>query len=322
MKKIILLLVAVCLVVVLAGCQRVDSLHSANTEVPELEIIPSSKTYDFEIVRNKQIKQPTGIAVTDKNILVADSEKHCIHVLDLEGNYISSFGSLGMGNGAFFRPAGVTWSNGKIYVVDSKNCRVQVFDENYSFMKAYPLTKIDIDDPYSYIAVTDDGEIYVTATTAVSQYAHIYHIHPNDGRQSLIGNNIIGSVCASGKEALFAESRTITHESGTTVQIPGRNSLFSLNDDLMTNITEWPYKYSPVHMLVHDDSIYAFSYRHSTIDRFNSDGSYVETLFQLPEDYLSFTCYAMAYNEKDNSFILSFPEERCMMRVHETNKDE
>lgn len=321
MKKVILSLVAVCLVIVLAGCQGPDSFHSAKSVIPELKSIPSSKSFDLEVLRNKQIKQPTGIAVTDSSILVADAEEHCIHVLDLNYNYMTSFGSLGMGNSAFFRPAGIAWSNGMIYVVDSKNCQVQVFDEKYAFVKSYPLTKIDIDDPYSYIAVTDEGEIYVTATTALSQYAHIYHIHPNDGRQSLIGNNIIGSVCTSGSEVLFAESRTITHEAGTTVQIPGRNSLFSVNNDLMTNITEWPYKYSPVHMLKYNESIYAFSYRHSTLDRFTSDGSYVETLFRLPEDYLSFTCYAMAYNEKDNSFILSFPEERCMMRVFETSKD-
>lgn len=316
MKKVSILLILIILSLLLSGCQN-GSQHSTE-EADELPIIQTAETYGFEVIRNQNIKKPSGIVVTDNNILIADAEKHCIHVLDLDGNYVSSIGSIGMENGSFFRPGGLAWQNNKLYVVDSKNCRIQVFDETLSFIKSYSLTKIDSDYPYNYIAVTSEGDIYVTSTSALSQYAHIYHIHAKDGRQSLIGNNILGTVSCADNDILFADSYEIFNNGGL-YSTTGHNSLYSIDDEEMNLIAELPYKYSPIFLLYKDASIYAFSFRGSTLDKLDMQGNYIETLVQIPVENQTYSFYAMAYNKKDNSFLLTFPDQGYMMRVYETN---
>lgn len=320
MKKMVLPILLACLMVLLAGCESTTQEHIEDDV--QFEIIPSAATYNYEVIRNREIKKPTGIAITDTNILVSDAEKHCIHVLNLDGTYISSFGSIGMGNGSFFRPAGLAWQDNKLYVVDSRNCRVQVFAEDFSFVKSYALTKIDKDEPYNHIAVSSDGEIYVTATTGISQYAHIYHIHPQDAYQSLIGNNIMGIVCNSDEGILFAENKEIHHEADTVVQRTGHNKLFSIAGEEMREIRELPYKYCPMDMMYRDGFLYTFSFRYNMLDKYTPEGNYVETLLSLPDEYEPYKFFAMAYNEKDSSFYLTYPGKGCILRIYQTNNEE
>lgn len=319
MKKALLLLLAIGMTIILSGCQNAGKNEFGLNEGGHLDIIPSVEKYDYDILRINQIKQPKGIIVTNENILISDAEKHCIHVLDLDMNYISSFGRLGMENGSFFRPAEMAWQNGQLYVVDSKNCRIQVFDDKYSFLKAYTLTKIDYDDPYKSIAVTSDGDIYITSTSALPQYAHIYHIHPQDGRQSLIGNNIMGSVCLADNKVLFLESYEISNNFGNISYTTGLNRLFGINEDKMNQIAELPYMYCPKNLVYHDGAFYSVSLRYSTLDKFDMEGNYIETLFHLPDGFESTSSYGLAYNENDKSFLLTFTENGRILRVHAVN---
>jgi DNA-binding beta-propeller fold protein YncE len=53
-----------------------------------------------------------------------------IQVFDLDGRFISSFGSHGDGSGDFAQPKGVGIdAEGHVYVVDALFNRVQIFDE-------------------------------------------------------------------------------------------------------------------------------------------------------------------------------------------------
>jgi hypothetical protein len=69
------------------------------------------------------------VAVDNKGvgqIIVSDSVNSKIHLYDSAGTYISSFGSVGSGDGEFNEPNGVAIDeNGNIYVCDRMNNRIQ-----------------------------------------------------------------------------------------------------------------------------------------------------------------------------------------------------
>lgn len=72
--------------------------------------------------------QPKGIGVDSKgHIYVVDAMFHRVQIFDREGRYLMAFGSQGNETGEFWLPSGLFIDQDKIYVADSYNRRVQVF---------------------------------------------------------------------------------------------------------------------------------------------------------------------------------------------------
>ncbi|MBI3756232.1 MAG: NHL repeat-containing protein, partial [Deltaproteobacteria bacterium] len=71
----------------------------------------------------------------------------------------------GSGNGQFYEPAGIAVSSdNRIYVVDSENNRVQIFDQAGQFIKAFGAKGKETGQfrmPYG-IAIGADGKLFVT----------------------------------------------------------------------------------------------------------------------------------------------------------------
>ena len=66
------------------------------------------------------------MCVAGQFVYVADW--HCVCVFTTEGQYVTSFGQVGSGEGAFKGPTGVCVDeDGFLYVCDRYNNRVQVF---------------------------------------------------------------------------------------------------------------------------------------------------------------------------------------------------
>jgi hypothetical protein len=108
-----------------------------------------------------QFKTPEGIAVdkNSSNIYVADSGNHRIQKFDKEGQHLKTWGSfcevatakecldpdgpagnLSLGDGQFNYPQGIAIDSNAsniIYVADSKNNRIQKFDDNGTFIKRW-----------------------------------------------------------------------------------------------------------------------------------------------------------------------------------------
>ena len=72
---------------------------------------------------------PVGIALDANDIVyISEWDSHCISVFTRDGQYLTSFGSKGSGPGWFNQPTGTAIGNdGKIYIADYNNGRVQVF---------------------------------------------------------------------------------------------------------------------------------------------------------------------------------------------------
>jgi len=89
----------------------------------------------------KEFDEPSGIEVDDEgHIFVADRGNHRIQVFGVSGNYMTEFGNetcsayiyddegnISLHMGSFCYPNDIRLDNGKLYVADSGNHRIQVF---------------------------------------------------------------------------------------------------------------------------------------------------------------------------------------------------
>jgi DNA-binding beta-propeller fold protein YncE len=115
----------------------VDDEGDVWTVVPERKTVVRlsgdlSSLSGFEI---KDADRPTTVAVDRAagRVFVGDTsgtqgEGHAVRVYDLAGKPVATWGRKGAGPGEFFFPTFVAVRDGKLYVADTLNARVQVLD--------------------------------------------------------------------------------------------------------------------------------------------------------------------------------------------------
>ncbi|MBJ6801016.1 6-bladed beta-propeller [Geomonas propionica] len=75
-----------------------------------------------------QMNKPKGVAVDSMGrIFVCDSLLDTVQLYDPSGTYLFSFGANGTGAGEFWMPSGIQIANNWVFVSDTYNNRVQVF---------------------------------------------------------------------------------------------------------------------------------------------------------------------------------------------------
>ncbi|XP_003390109.1 PREDICTED: E3 ubiquitin-protein ligase TRIM71-like [Amphimedon queenslandica] len=106
-----------------------------------------------------QFQQPWGLLVVGDRLYVSDDILHRVQYFSATtGQYIGQFGSRGNGNGQFSSPRGVSINGkGNILVADSNNKRVQVFEEDGTFVQV-----IQCYGKATNVAVDNEGKIHVT----------------------------------------------------------------------------------------------------------------------------------------------------------------
>jgi len=104
---------------------------------------------------------------TDGNLYVTEfgnEEQARVRKLTAEGSHIATWGTHGSGPGQFLRPRGVAVSdNGELYVADSSNHRIQVFDLNGKLLRYWGSSGTGPDQmqyPYD-VALGTSGVVYV-----------------------------------------------------------------------------------------------------------------------------------------------------------------
>ena len=84
-----------------------------------------------------KMDHPDGITMYRDRVLI--SQIHCLLSYQLDGKYVSKFGSFGIGELKFDRPSGIAadQSNGDIYVCDSSNKRIQIISQTFQFKSQF-----------------------------------------------------------------------------------------------------------------------------------------------------------------------------------------
>ena len=81
-----------------------------------------------------KFRDPSGIAITGDLMYVVEHSGHRVQKLTLNGDFLDSFGSRGSDEGQFESPWGICISpDGRIFVADYRNDRIQVFHEDNTF---------------------------------------------------------------------------------------------------------------------------------------------------------------------------------------------
>lgn len=174
-------------------------------------------TGDFE--------SPSGVALDEKRglIYVVDSKKHNVSVFSLSDyKKIRTIGKRGSELGEFNFPANIALdADGRLYVVDTFNVRIQVFDENGAFVKA--IGKLG-DGPGFLarpkgIAIDSEGHIYI-----VDAAFQNFQIFDRDGNILLV----IGTTGVLPGEFYLPAGIAIDDEDKIYVvdQIPGSVTVF------------------------------------------------------------------------------------------------
>ncbi|MBU1704302.1 MAG: 6-bladed beta-propeller, partial [Nanoarchaeota archaeon] len=108
---------------------------------------------------------PKGISVGEDKILVTDGKNHQVVVLDMSGKVTSKFGSKGDSPTQFYIPTRVLLDNGMIYVVDSGNQKLAIYDNDQNLLTAIEGPKTEMMGasfaPF-FIAVSSNKDIFKT----------------------------------------------------------------------------------------------------------------------------------------------------------------
>jgi DNA-binding beta-propeller fold protein YncE len=116
-----------------------------------------------------RLKHPEDVAVTpDGEIYVVDLS-HKLHRYDASGQFVASYGDLGVYPGFFSAPAGIACFENKLFVADSRNHRIAVFSRDGKPLYEWGLHALDPRQGEGHlhypsdIAIAPSGEFAVVA---------------------------------------------------------------------------------------------------------------------------------------------------------------
>lgn len=109
-----------------------ENIYIADSMNQRIQIIDTDKNFIREFGEMGKVAgtfaNPRGIAVDgDGNIFVSDTLFNAIQIFNNEGQLLMLLGREGMDKGEFALPAGIAIKDGRIFISDSYNMRIQEF---------------------------------------------------------------------------------------------------------------------------------------------------------------------------------------------------
>lgn len=121
------------------------NLYVADMTVKQIRVYDKDGKFVRNIGKSNMFSRPTSVTVDPKgerlylvDIGGVQSEEHKVKVFRIAtGDLLFEIGKRGPGNGEFNLPRDSVVANNRLYVVDGGNFRVQVFDLDGKFIKAF-----------------------------------------------------------------------------------------------------------------------------------------------------------------------------------------
>lgn len=131
-----------------------------NTKAKKVSILDTAGKERLSL--KAAFKAPSRAAYNAKHIVILD--KGLVHVFDMQGKLISTFGGSGKKDGQLKKPSDAYIRNKRIYIADSGNKRIQVFSLKGVYLDKFPKAQ-DKKNPTlvnpSAVAVDANGKVYV-----------------------------------------------------------------------------------------------------------------------------------------------------------------
>ncbi|MDP4182103.1 MAG: NHL repeat-containing protein, partial [Bacillota bacterium] len=261
----------------------------------------------FETIgKNLNLSYPQDMVISNNDIYVVDSRNNRVLKIDDKGNLIKQLGGEGTGNGEFKNPIGITVDNNNdIYVADSGNNRVEVFDNSGKYIREVKVD--DLSDKYnesiSHIEVDNIGNIFLSIFSKDGSGKDVMVIKSN-GRTNRIVNKMIGVLGKLDNRIFFATEYEVVKEKKSLSLQSGISNIIELTTGKILNKTDLPYSYTAKSITSYDGYLYLFSGSYKTIDKFDSNGSYIESVYQadINNDGLGF----MTMDKSGNIYIVDY----------------
>lgn len=169
-----------------------DNVYVSDTKLKRIHVY--DRNWDliasFSKVGNETILNPAGLAMDDNSnhLLVADSRGHKIFVVNVDQlGQGTSFGVKGDSDNQFYFPNSVAVDKaGRIYVSDTMNFCVKIFDSTFKFINRIGEhgTGFGMFDRPKGIAVDSEGHIYVVDAS----FSNFQIFDPNGKLLLFVGN--------------------------------------------------------------------------------------------------------------------------------------
>ena len=110
-----------------------------------------------------QFYSPSGVAIRDDLMYVSEASNNRVQKFSVsKRSFISKFGNYGQGEGQFSTPYGICVDpEGKVFIADHSNNRIQVFNEDDSFAYSFPCQQ----SPWG-LAFDHQGHLHVAVNSS------------------------------------------------------------------------------------------------------------------------------------------------------------
>lgn len=289
------------------GSEAAQSNTAKRGEFPEPVIFDGNCVFDHEVWQKEktQIQTPGGILFDGESLLVCDTGNHCVVRLTTDGNFVESYGELGSEDGNFVTPTAILLHENEIYVLDSGNMRIQVFDMemNYDREILFEASPLPLDGKYIDMAIAGDGTIYVAADSAHGGGMSLTYIE--GGELCVVPGGVLGYLAERDGVVYAAEKwRYYRKEKGYGWE-PNENWIYRVERNGLQKVCELPYMYAPADFVVGDDVIYTISTIWGQMNRISMEGELLEELLTEREAQ-SWGMYVCMQDE--DTFYLAEPD--------------
>jgi hypothetical protein len=261
------------------------------------------------------------------SVFVTDTYNHRVQVFDLDGNFITKWGKLGNGNGEFNNPGDIfvisddlvtgRSSSSSVFVTDTYNSRIQVFDTQGNFKRSWGTEGSDIGE------FNKPGGIFVLKDSSLSGRSSSSSVFVTDTYNSRIqvfdtqGNYITsfgelgtgaGQLDRPSSVFVIASDKATSRSSSSSVFVTdtynSRIQVFDTQGNYITSFGEGTLDEPRGIYINNNDTVFITDSGNNQIHMFETDGEYIESFSTQGSDIGELSSPSDLYGTPDDSLYI------------------